>query len=131
MTFLLEIFSDFFLEFVLQIIAEALIEGAFQKFSGMSWARRALSVTLALVMYFGLGVITGWLSTLVFPHSFIRSSKLHGISLVIIPLLAGLTMTGLGGIRRRQGKPVMRIDTFGYGFVFAFGMALIRFMFTT
>jgi hypothetical protein len=131
MAFLLEILSDFFLEFILQIIVEALIEGTFQRFAGTSWARKALSVTLALVMYFGLGVITGWLSTLVFPHSFIRSAKLHGISLVIIPLLAGLTMTGLGWIRRRQDKPVMRIDTFGYGFVFAFGMALTRFMFTT
>jgi hypothetical protein len=131
MEFLLEIIFEFFLEFILQIIGEALIEVAFQKLSGTPWARKALNTILALIMYFGLGVITGWLSILIFPHSFIRSSKLHGISLVITPLMAGLTMSGIGRIRRWQGKPVMRLDTFVYGFVFAFAMALIRFLFTT
>jgi hypothetical protein len=56
--------------------------------------------------------------------------KFHGISLIITPVLAGLTMWGVGRIRRRRGEAVMRLDTFGYGFIFAFGMALIRYLFT-
>jgi hypothetical protein len=131
MVFLLEIIIEFFLEFILQIVAEGLIEEIFQRFSGIVWARKTLNAIVAVLMYFGFGLITGWLSILVFPHSFIRSSRLHGINLLITPLLAGLTMSGIGRLRQRQGKPVIRLDTFGYGFVFAFAMATIRFLFTT
>ena len=131
MELILQIILEFFLEFVVQIIGEIFFEVAFQKSSGGPWARKALSATLAVLMYFGLGLIIGWLSILIFPHSFIRSSRLHGISLIITPLLAGLTMSGIGWIRQRQGKLVMRLDTFAYGFIFAFGMALVRFLFTT
>lgn len=130
MELLLQIIFEFFLEFIVQIIGEVFLEIGFQKFSAAHSVRKALNVTLAVIMYFGLGVITGWLSILIFPHSFIRSSKLHGISLIIIPLLAGLTMSGIGWLRERQGKPVIRLDTFTYGFIFAFGMALVRYLFT-
>ena len=130
MEVLLQIIFEFFLEFIVQIIGEVFLEVAFQKLSAASWARKALNATLAVIMYFGLGVITGWFSILIFSHSFIRSSRLHGISLIITPLLAGLTMSGVGWVRQRQGKPVIRLDTFAYGFIFAFGMALVRFLFT-
>jgi hypothetical protein len=128
---LFQIIFELFLEFIVQIIGEVFLEVAFHNLSGAPWARKALSATLAVIMYFGLGVITGWFSILIFPHSFIRSSRLHGISLIVTPLLAGLTMSGIGWFRERRGKPVLRLDTFAYGFIFAFGMALVRFLFTT
>ncbi|MBC7933430.1 MAG: hypothetical protein H7Z38_22950 [Rubrivivax sp.] len=131
MGLLFELLFQFLLEIILQVIGEALVETVSQKLWGALSERKTLGVALALILYLGLGVITGWLSTLIFPHAFIRSSKLHGISLLITPTIAGLAMSGIGWIRRRQGKPVLRLDTFGYGFVFAFGMALIRFLFTT
>jgi hypothetical protein len=39
-------------------------------------------------------------------------------------------MSGLGWLRKRQGKVVLRIDTFSCGFIFAFGIALIRLVYT-
>jgi uncharacterized membrane protein (DUF485 family) len=130
MGFLLEIILEFFIEFVLQIAAEILIELPFQRLARTRLAGKTLNTLLAFLLYFGLGVIIGWLSTLIFPNSFIRVSRLHGISLLITPVLAGLTMWSIGWIRQRQGKTVIRLDTFGYGFLFALGMALIRFFFT-
>src|SRR6266446_3418619 len=130
MNLLLNIIFEFFIEFILQIVGEGFVEVALQRFSGASWAHKNFAATRAVLMYFGLGVITGGLSILIFPHSFIRSSRLHGISLLITPLLAGLTMSGIGWVRERQGKPVIRLDTFAYGFIFAFGMALVRFLLT-
>jgi archaellum biogenesis protein FlaJ (TadC family) len=41
-------------------------------------------------------------------------------------VLTGLGMTGLGYLRRKREEQVIRIDTFLYAFIFAFGMALIR-----
>ena len=131
MELLLNIIFELFVEFILQIVGEVFVEVALQRFSGAAWAHKNFDATRAVLMYFGLGVITGWLSIMIFPHSFIRSSRLHGISLLITPLLAGFTMAGVGWIRRRQDKLVIRLDSFAYGFLFAFGMALVRFLFTT
>lgn len=39
-------------------------------------------------------------------------------------------MAAIGWIRERQGKLVVRLETFSYAFALAFGMALIRFYFT-
>ena len=129
MELLLQIIFEFFLEFIVQIIGEVFLEVVVRKLSPVPWDHKALNAILAVIMYLGLGVIIGWLSILIFPHSFIRSSRLHGISLIIMPLLAGLTMSGIGWLRERQGQPVIRLDTFAYGFIFAFGMALVRFLF--
>ena len=126
-----KIIFEFFIEFILQLVGEVFVEVTLQKFWGAAWPHKTLNATLAVLMYFGLGVITGWLSLMIFPHSFIRSSRLHGISLLITPLLAGFTMACVGWIRRRQGKLVIQLDSFAYGFLFAFGMALVRFLFTT
>lgn len=131
MELLLQIIFEFLLEFILQITGELFFEVAFRKVSAKRWEHEDFSATISVLMYFGLGLITGWLSILIFPHSFIRSSRLHGISLIITPLLAGLTMSGIGWVRQWQGKLVIRLDTFAYGFIFAFGMALVRFLFTT
>ena len=67
---------------------------------------------------------------MVFPKAFVRSENLHGISLVITPVLAGLAMAAIGWVRERRGKPVVRIENFAFGFVLAFGIAVIRFYFT-
>lgn len=128
---LFQVFFELFLEFIVQIVGEVFLEVAVQRLFPIAPEHKTLNGVLAVIMYFGLGVITGWLSILMFPHSFIRSSRLHGISLIITPLLAGLTMSGIGWLRERHGKPLIRLDTFAYGFIFAFGMALVRFLFTT
>jgi len=66
------------------------------------------------------------LSVLIFPHPLFHPSRIHGISLLISPVIAGLLMALLGSTLRKRGKKVVRLESFGYGFAFAFGMALIR-----
>jgi len=89
------------------------------------------SMNAAVLMYFGFGVLFGWFSMLVFPRAFVPGSRLHGISLIVTPTLAGLTMSAIGWLRARKGSSQIRLDTFAYGLIFAFGMSLVRFLFTT
>jgi hypothetical protein len=126
MDFLLEIF----LEFLLQIVGELLIDVALHASSRFIRARETLNALITIFMYFGLGLFVGWLSILIFPRAFVRSSNLHGISLLITPVLAGFTMSAIGWIRVRQGKLLIRLETFSCGFIFAFAMALMRLLFT-
>ena len=130
MEIILEFVLGFVLEFVLQVFGELLVELGLRSLAEPFREREARNPFLAFAGYALLGVIVGVLSLLIFPHSFVRSAKLHGISLFITPTLAGLVMSGVGWLRRRQGRTVIRLDSFSYGFIFAFAMALVRFLFT-
>jgi len=126
MEFLLEIFF----EFLIEVFGGVLLDVVLHLSSRFVRAREAVNALLTLIMYFGLGLFVGWLSILIFPKAFVRSLNLHGISLLITPVLAGFTMSAIGWIRQRQGKLLIRLETFSCGFIFAFAMALIRLLFT-
>jgi hypothetical protein len=73
-------------------------------------------------------LVSGVVSVLAVPHPLVKPSKIHGISLLISPLVTGLIMSQIGvWVRRRELGPV-RIESFAYGFTFAFGIAIIRFL---
>ena len=126
MEFLLQIF----LEFLLQVVGGVITDVVLHALSRFIRSSRTLNALVTLILYLGLGLFVGWLSILILPEAFVRSSNLHGISLLITPVLAGFTMSALGWIRLRQRKTLIRLETFSCGFVFAFGMALIRLLFT-
>jgi hypothetical protein len=80
--------------------------------------------TFALGM---LGTLVGFLSVVTYPHPLVHPSRIHGISVIVSPLITGFVMSQLGRLLRNHGRKVMPIESFGYGFVFAFAMALVRF----
>ncbi len=125
-----------FLGFVLELLVDALLEfGIGALVAGVYrlvrhiWvkARRGNPVAAATSLVVA-GSALGLLSVLVFPHPIVHPSKLHGISLLISPLLAGLAMAAVGRGVRRRGRTPVRIESFGYGFAFAFAVALVRFL---
>ncbi len=123
------------LGFILEILAEALFEVVAAALAGLvSRGLRRFRVTLrrsnpavAIVTFALLGVGLGFLSVFVFPHPLVHPSKLHGISLLISPVLTGLVLGLIGRSIRRRGRNPVRIESFGYGFTFALAMALVRF----
>jgi hypothetical protein len=46
---------------------------------------------------------------------------------LISPVITGLVMAFAGILLRRRGKKITGIESFAYGFSFAFGMALVRY----
>ena len=84
-------------------------------------------VTATLVVL--LGIASGACSVLIFPHPLVHPSKIHGISLIVGPVLAGFAMSRLGRYLRRQGEETIPTESFLFGFMFAFAMAVVRFLF--
>jgi hypothetical protein len=78
------------------------------------------------LIYTLLGALMGWLSTLVFPHLFIRSQWLQWVYIAVSPVLAALAMVWLGSWRRRRDQPAIGLDQFMYAYCFALSMAVIR-----
>src|SRR4051812_5407921 len=113
---LLEIFGEVIVEIVVALISRAL--------RAMFNIGVIESPIFAVVGYAMFGSVAGAISLVAYPHPLIRPSKLHGISLIVTPAVTGSVMSLIGLTLRRQGKQTTRIESFTYGFAFAFGMAL-------
>lgn len=131
MELIAEFFVSIVLEFLVQVVGELSVELGWRSLGEPFVKREQQNPILAAIGYCLFGLILGGLSLLIFPHPFMRSERFHGINLIITPVLAGLTMSAIGRLRERQGKTVMRLDSFLYGFIFAFTIAAIRFVYTT
>jgi hypothetical protein len=126
----MSILLEILLELVVPLFAEFLAELALHELRRLPWMQKTGRVVLTAIIYFGVGLIAGVISLLIFPKAFARSSTLPGISLVITPILGGLLMSYIAWLRVRTWDWTIRLETFAYGFLFAFAMTWLRFLFT-
>jgi hypothetical protein len=126
MDFIFEILIQFVGELLLQILADALFELGIRSV-GQALKREPANPFLAAIGYIVMGSAAGGISLLIFPRHLIQIQWLKLLSLAAVPAAAGVTMSLVGRLRRRQGKELIRLDSFIYGFVFALAMTLIRF----
>src|SRR5262249_3033615 len=83
---------------------------------------------VAALGYVLLGVILGGLTVWLVPSYMVKMPALRWVNLALTPVLAGGCMSALGAWRRKRGQPVLRIDRFSYGYLFAFSVAFVRFV---
>ncbi|MGB2897751.1 MAG: hypothetical protein WBB89_00705 [Candidatus Acidiferrum sp.] len=126
---LLLAFAELFLEVLLEFAGEALLDLALRVVAEVFESFRVAGPVIASVGYTLLGALAGGFSLVIFPHPLVHPSRLHGINLLVSPAVTGLVMSLIGSTLSRQGKKVTQIESFRYGFAFAFGMALIRYLF--
>ena len=129
MEFILEVILQCCFEFLLQLFTEVFCELGFQSFAEVFKDRRLQNPWLAGPGYFMLGAAAGGISLIIFKATLIHDSTIRVLNLFLTPVLAGLLMTLIGWWRRKKGQYLVRLDRFGYGFLFAFGMALVRFLY--
>jgi hypothetical protein len=83
---------------------------------------------LAAFGYAIYGAAAGGLSIVVLPQLFIKDQAVQIANLIITPTLCGLLMGFKGSLRKKKGKEIIPLDSFLYGFVFAFAMAGVRYL---
>lgn len=126
MEFLFEILLQFFGELLLQVIFEALAElGVHSLSNTLKQPRSAVLSSIGFVLW---GTIAGGLSLLIAPKSLISDVAFRQVNLILTPLLAGAIMMWIGRQRDKRGQVLVRLDRFGYAFIFAFAMALVRYL---
>jgi hypothetical protein len=121
---LAEAFFEFLFELFLEAIVALIVRAARSLFSNA-----AFSPAFAAAFYFLLGCASGAASLFLFPHPIFHPSRLHGISLLISPVITGFVMSRVGATIHRNGRESVRIESFGYGFAFALGFAVVRLIF--
>lgn len=121
--FLIEIFG----EILLQFIASALAEAGLHTFN--DWRNYKANPWLAGAGYALIGAIAGGITVWLLPNPMLHNEALRKLNLLVTPLASGGMMALVGAWRAKRGDPVLRIDTFAYGYVFALALALVRFVF--
>ncbi len=114
-------------ELLLQMIFEGLAE--LLGHSVKAPFRRKPQPWLAAIGHLILGALAGALTVWLIPELFIKEEWLRLANLLLTPLAAGLVMEALGSWRARREKEVLQLESFAYGFCFAFSMALVRYVF--
>jgi hypothetical protein len=123
----MEILFEFLAEFLIQILGEALIELGFHSIA--ETFRNPANPWLVAIGFCLLGALLGGLRLLIFPTHFISMGYIRFINLLIIPVAVGFSMALLGAWRENRCDPVLRIDRYSFGYLFALFLALIRFLF--
>lgn len=123
----MEILFEILGEFVLQALGELLFELGLRSLAAPF--QRDSSPWFAGLGYFFLGCLAGGVSLLVVAQHLTPAGAPRLANLVLTPLMAGLLMALLGRWRGRRGDRLLRIDRFAYGYLFAIGLAIIRFVF--
>jgi hypothetical protein len=126
LVFILQFLLEALLDYVLAALADLLLRALGAVFEDS----KPQNPALAYLGYWLFGVILGGISLALFPRPLVHPSNVHGISLLVSPVLVGLLMAATGAILRRRQKTVTQLESFKYGFSFAFGLALVRFLFT-
>jgi len=121
--FLFELIGEIVIQFAAEAMAEAGMHSLFDKkaYKPNPW--------LAGLGYALFGAIAGGITVWLLPNHMVHNEILRKLNLLVTPLAAGGMMTLMGAWRAKRGDPVMRIDRFAYGYVFALSLALVRFVF--
>lgn len=123
---------ELLLQLVLEVVGQIVVEIA----AGLGWEslqapwrpEREASPFLRGIGCFLLGLAGGVLSVLLVNSRLVPQSTLPGINLVLSPICTGIAMHVIGewwGDRRRRPA----LFSFWTGAIFAFGMALVRFIY--
>ena len=126
MEVLLEFLFQIFGEVLLQLFIEALVELGMHSLA--ETVQRPRHPVYAAIGFVLLGLIAGAVSLLVLPHSPIAAPQLRLANLIVTPVVIGLVMMLVGRLRAKRGQDLVRLDRFGYAFLFAFAMGLVRFV---
>lgn len=127
---LFEIFGELIFQVVISLLGELFSGTIGAGFNSLSQKR--VPPAVKAMLYLCAGCVLGWVSLLVFPHPFAQRPEARMIVLIGTPVACGVLMglfKALVTNRREQGHgELINLYGFTYGVLFAFPVALARFL---
>jgi hypothetical protein len=112
----------------LQLTGELLLELGFHA-AGEAFVRRVRAHRLmAAIGIAVLGGVAGLVTSLAVPSRIIQLRPVPGMSLILSPIVTGILMEAYGRWRTSRGGYPSYVATFWGGALFAFVMALVRYL---
>jgi len=125
---MLDAMLELVVEVVLEFISQLLIEIGFEWIAECFHRRATLSTVLAFIAIPLFGGFIGLILSNTFPQRIVPGPTVPGISLLLSPLATGMVMKLFGDWRRSRGHQPTVLATFWGGALFAFSMALVRWL---
>jgi len=125
---------EFIFEIIFQILGEILLQLGFEALAELgvhslaNTAKRPKNPVLSTIGFLLWGAIAGGISLLIFPTSPISNLVFRKINVLVTPVAVGGVMMLIGRLRDKRGQDLVRLDRFGYAFVFALAMAIVRYI---
>ncbi|MBC2661790.1 hypothetical protein H7F50_08465 [Novosphingobium flavum] len=124
MELIFELVLQFLGEFVVQFVFEGLFEALVHSRDRAHPSKhRPLTTAFG---HFAWGAVAGGLSLLIMPHALLDGYGPRLAVVILVPVAAAIAMTLIGGWRERRGDGRRAVDRFGYAYLFALAMALVR-----
>jgi hypothetical protein len=124
--FLLELLAQFVFELLVQLIGQVLFEAGLHVLAAPF--RRQQNPWVSALGYVVLGLMLGALTLWIVPAHVVKAPALRWANLLLSPVLAGICMSLIGTWRANRGQFLLRMDRFSYGYLFAFSVAAVRFV---
>ena len=125
---------EFIFEIVLQILGEILLQIGFEFLAELGFRiladpfKKPKNAVLSTIGFALWGAMAGGISLLIISKSPISNLAFRKINLFLTPLAVGGVMMLVGRERGKRGQILVKLDRFGYAFVFAFAMAIVRYI---
>lgn len=125
---------EFIFEIIFQILGEILLQLGFEFLAELGvhgladTVKRPKNPVLSTIGFVLWGAMAGGISLLIFPTSPISNLLFRKINILVTPVAVGGVMMLIGRQRDKWGQNLVRLDRFGYAFVFALAMAIIRYL---
>lgn len=114
--------GQFLIELLLQLFFEVFADALWRKFP------EPARYVIKGILFVGLSALMAWVSTVFVSGPLIAAMELRIIYLAVGPLMIGLAMAWTGRCFEKSQKPRSTLETFGFGWLFAFTFALTRFL---
>jgi hypothetical protein len=117
--------GQFVVELLLQLFVELFADAVWRKFPEPAryLVKGALFITLSALF--------AWISTVFVPEPLIATKALQLTYLAVAPVLIGLAMAWIGRCFAKAQKARTALESFSFGWLFAFSFALTRFLLTS
>lgn len=127
MEVLFELLFEIFGEVLLQVVFEALAEVGIHLTRGRVAHAQSRSKWRLMLGYSILGALAGAVSLLLFSHSLAHSHNGRLATLLLAPVIAAATTVALGKWRTSKGQEPVPLDRMAYAYLFALGLAAVRY----
>jgi hypothetical protein len=124
LTLLVELLS----ELILPILGELALEFGIESVRGSLERWRVPGKVAFATGAIVLGCLLGLASVIVLPERLLPVPRIRGVSLVVVPVVAGVTMHLFGAWWRARGHSPSTFASFWCDFLFALAFALVRFL---
>lgn len=124
-----ELLFQLVLDIAGQILFEVLTSLGWESLKDSVRPERERTPVLAGFGHFLMGLLAGVVSLLVFGTRLVPRPVIPGLSLILSPIATGIAMHIIGEWWRERGRDRPALFSFWAGAIFAFGMALVRFVY--